>query len=453
MRKILTEIEAHGDAAESDCLEVKSMLDLRNRLDVSKIAKFILGAANRMEDRAADNFHGEAVMVIGANQGSSAGLPAGIEEYQLQDKLRPYLGHRGPKYHLRRHFLDGGREVLFVVVAAPRAGDPLFPCHKDFQPLEKADQKHGLQNGALYVRPGSNTRVATASEVLALQERHLASTAQSVSAWVEVTTAPSTHGERYLRRTTIHVDNMSDVPVYNASVCVGLQHMDGGWIPVGPLAVPLPLPVLAPRSQQQWDITVPLLACSPEEGGLNQHPSAAVAFSDPQGQRWRRRFDGSLAPSQDGDADLFDNDPAHAEEQAGPQESLFNPIVVVRAFIAFVTSDSAEDRQMARLLTDPAASGWSELSDEQWNAMATEMNLGLASHVYYPAPRVAYVRALTDEAAATRRSGGAGYVQVPLGVFTLRLLLGQGWRIHTVGEAVRPDMIQFPEGDLDQDVL
>lgn len=453
MGAILAEIEAHGDAVESDYLELKSSLNLRDALDLAKIAKFILGAASRGEAQAAANFHGEAVMVIGAGRGESVGIPRGIEEYQLRDKLRPYLGQHGPRFHVQRHFLASGREVLFVVVEAPKAGDPLFPCHKDFQPINSDDRKHALQDGALYVRPGSNTRLARAGEVLDLQERYRSSTAQSVSAWVEVTAAPSSHGDRYLRRTIVHVDNQSDLPVYNANVCVGLQHAAGDWIPVGPLAVPLPLPVLAAKSQQQWDITVALLACTPEEGGLNQHPAAAMAFSDPQGQRWQRSFDGTLTRSEPGDAELFASNPAHAEAQAGPMDTLFNPIAVVSFFINAVLGDSPEDRELARFLTDPAAPGWDEITAAQWDEMARELHLGLAAHVYYPAPRVAYVRALTDEAAATRRTGGAGFVSVPLKIFTLRLLLGQGWRIHTFGEAVRPDMIHFPEGDLDQDVM
>jgi len=50
----------------------------------------------------------------------------------------------------------------------------------------------------------------------------------------------------------------------------------------------------SPKPRQQWDITVALLACTPEGGGLNQHPAAAMTFSDPQGQRWQRSFDGAL---------------------------------------------------------------------------------------------------------------------------------------------------------------
>lgn len=186
---------------------------------------------------------------------------------------------------------------------------------------------------------------------------------------------------------------------------------------------------------------------------MNQHPAAAMAFSDPQGQRWQRSFDGALTRSEPGDAELFASHPAHAEAQAGPMDTLFNPIAMVSFFINAVLGDSPEDRELARFLTDPAAPGWDEITAAQWDEMAAELHLGLAAHVYYPAPRVAYVRALTDEAAATRRTGGAGFVSVPLKIFTLRLLLGQGWRIHTFGEAVRPDMIHFPEGDLDQDVM
>lgn len=56
-----------------------------------------------------------------------------------------------------------------------------------------------------------------------------------VSAWVEVTPAPSADGAHYERHAVVHVANESDRPVYNANVCVGIQNEPGRWTPVGPL--------------------------------------------------------------------------------------------------------------------------------------------------------------------------------------------------------------------------
>lgn len=107
---------------------------------------------------------------------------------------------------------------------------------------------------------------------------------------------------------------------------------------------------------------------------------------------------------------------------------------------------------MDKTLVDPAASGWASMDDEAWQHMRDRLSsLGVAAHVQYPAPRIAYVKALTDEAADTTREGGAGYVTVPMSLFTLRFIRGAGWRVFGVGAAVRAYEIELREGDLDQD--
>ncbi len=162
---------AEGDAAESVSLEAKSDIDLAQRLGVAKVAKFILGVANRQPDVAQRHFQGYAVMVLGARKDSAPGVPGGVEAHELADRLRPYLGPDGPRWDLARLPADDGREVLFIVVDSPKAGDPPYPCHKDFQPADTQDKKHALQNGAVYVRGKSNTLPAKASELLALVSR------------------------------------------------------------------------------------------------------------------------------------------------------------------------------------------------------------------------------------------------------------------------------------------
>ena len=277
--------------------------------------------------------------------------------------------------------------------------------------------------------------------------------AEMVSAWVEITMVSSSTGDHYVRRATLHVDNQSNEPVYNASVCVGIPGEAQDWIPVGALAAPLPLPVVAARSGQTWDITLPLMACSSDIGGLSQHASAALAFSDPSGQRWVRSFDGHLRRSSEGDASLFDLDPSHGELQMGDVENLFNPVPLVVAFLAGISSPKREDQELAKSLLDPEEDAWARMTPNEWVELSRRLaSLGVAAHVQYPAPRVAYVKALTDEAANTRRQGGAGYVTVPVQVFTLRFIKNLGWRIFAIGAAVRADAIHFPERDLEEDV-
>jgi len=172
LKMILEGVLSEGDKAEVAALGAKSDIDVRQKgLGIAKVAKFILGAANRMPDVAQGHFHGYAVMVLGVQVGSTPGLPSGVEAHELGDRLRAYLGPNGPSWDLARLPADVDREVLFIVVDPPGPGVPPYPCHKDFQPQDKQDAKHALRDGALYVRDKSNTRTARAVEVLALFER------------------------------------------------------------------------------------------------------------------------------------------------------------------------------------------------------------------------------------------------------------------------------------------
>lgn len=172
LRQVLDAVVAEGDAAEYLGLEAKSDIDLSKKgVGVAKIAKFILGMANRMPEVAADHFKGYGVMVIGAGKGQSPGLPKGVEAHELADRLKPYLGPDGPRWDLARLSTSDTHEVLFVLVEPPAAGQPLFLCHKDYQPADKADAKFSLADGDIYVRDKSRTRKANASDVRALLSR------------------------------------------------------------------------------------------------------------------------------------------------------------------------------------------------------------------------------------------------------------------------------------------
>lgn len=142
LRSILDHVVAVGDEAETSYLEVKSTLDLTSPEGVTKVAKFLLGTANRLPQAASRHFHGYAVLVIGAQKGKARGIARGVEAHELEDRLRPYLG--------------------------PQDGQPPFPCHKKYQGAKRTDN---LDDGAIYVRGASNTRPARAGEVLALVER------------------------------------------------------------------------------------------------------------------------------------------------------------------------------------------------------------------------------------------------------------------------------------------
>lgn len=168
MRKILDHVLAVGDEAETGYLEIKSTLNLASTEGVAKVAKFLLGAANRRPNEAARYFHGYAVLVIGARKGHADGIARGVEAHELEDRLRPYLGPQFPAFEFGRIGVAADREVLFIIAQPPQDGQSIFPCHKSFQGPKRQDN---LDDGAIYVRGASNTRPARAGEVLALVER------------------------------------------------------------------------------------------------------------------------------------------------------------------------------------------------------------------------------------------------------------------------------------------
>ncbi len=168
LQSILDYVDAAGDEAETTYLEVKSALDLNSKAATAKVAKFLLGVANRRSQEAARHFRGYAVLVIGARKDGVLGVPRGLEAHELEDRLRPYLGPQFPAFEFGRIGVDAENEVLFVIAQPPQDGQTMFPCHKSFQGENGRDS---LEDGAIYVRGASNTRPARSGEVLALVER------------------------------------------------------------------------------------------------------------------------------------------------------------------------------------------------------------------------------------------------------------------------------------------
>ncbi|MEE2570957.1 hypothetical protein V1638_16395 [Pseudarthrobacter sp. J64] len=166
-KALLAEIVAGGDTAEKHYLEIKRQLDFSSKEETTKIAKFILGAANRLPATAERHFGGYAVMVIGAEQGGLPGVPAGTEVLDIEQKINKFLLPGGPQWELERAPADApGQEVLFILVDPPQDGDPIYLCRADFQ-----GSKVNLSNGDIYVRAQGQTRKATAPEIDDLMTR------------------------------------------------------------------------------------------------------------------------------------------------------------------------------------------------------------------------------------------------------------------------------------------
>lgn len=161
-------VVANDDRVERHFLEIKGHLDLTTRKHQAKLAKFILGAANRMPDQANRAFEGFGVMVIGASDGQMPGIPP-IEALDIERAVRPFLGAEGPRYDFVRVPCEGSEnEVLVLLVDPPEMGQAPFLCRKSGD--------GGLRDGAIFVRADGETREANSGELQQLLERGMAST-------------------------------------------------------------------------------------------------------------------------------------------------------------------------------------------------------------------------------------------------------------------------------------
>ncbi|MDJ0338696.1 hypothetical protein [Cryobacterium sp. PH31-O1] len=169
VRQLVDAVVERGDTVERHYLEVKSAVDLRTKIGQAKLVKFILGAANRRPEVAAQAFEGHAIMILGVSVHGADGNPP-IEMMELSRNLEPYLSSDGPKWDVQRLPVDDGNEVLLVIVDPPTDGLSMFVCKKNGE---------GLVDGGIYFRADGETRQAKSEEIAMLLARATASTPET----------------------------------------------------------------------------------------------------------------------------------------------------------------------------------------------------------------------------------------------------------------------------------
>lgn len=154
---------AADDRVERYFLEVKSGVDLNSKRDQAKVAKYILGAANRDPAQAGRRFGGHALMVLGVGDGQVVGVPP-FEAKDLALTVQRLIGVDGPRWDFERISIDG--HDVIVIVVDPPTGD-VWTCRADGD---------GLVDGGIYVRADGETRRATGDEVRVLIARAVSKT-------------------------------------------------------------------------------------------------------------------------------------------------------------------------------------------------------------------------------------------------------------------------------------
>ncbi|MGC5225389.1 hypothetical protein ACPW96_22730 [Micromonospora sp. DT81.3] len=138
---------------------MKSDVDLTAKHGRHKVAKFILGAANRDPAKAAKRFGGHAVMLLGVSPAVTAGIPP-FEAQDLEREIRKFTGASGPGWDFERIKIAGQNDVIAIIVDPPTAR--IWPCLADGE---------GMSSGDIYIRGDGRTEKATGGEIQAMLAR------------------------------------------------------------------------------------------------------------------------------------------------------------------------------------------------------------------------------------------------------------------------------------------
>lgn len=299
---------------------------------------------------------------------------------------------------------------------------------------------------AVVVALGVALTQATVAIVLGIRRRRLArrKVASLVSAWVRHTYTPSLSGDYYRRSVTLHLANESDEPVFKIEVLCGIE-TEQGVIQLGPLSAPRIIPVLPPKREFTYDVTMGMLGFGDFAHDSFRGLVAEVVFHDHEGKRWKRGFNGKLRRERKPEpASFIDSTDESKVAQVGPVDNPFNPLGVVFLFIGIAFDERVSNEQFHQLLIEQAG-GWAETSLGSVVKIREMLRTSnLASHVWYPTPRIAYARMLenlSDDETPQR-----------MDIITLVWRNEKGWTLFGVGPYL-PWMIPFAPGELETDPL
>jgi hypothetical protein len=143
---------------ETNWLEWKSSADLAEREWQARLAKFILGAANRPPPTVRTVHRGHAFFLVGLQPGQVVGTRI-VDSAVVSTGLARYLGTVGPSYKL--DYVTVQTHAVAVITVLPTAtGNRPYIARGSF-----SGDKHVLQDGRIYIRRTGLTEEATSSEV------------------------------------------------------------------------------------------------------------------------------------------------------------------------------------------------------------------------------------------------------------------------------------------------
>ena len=162
-RALIGALVGKHDSIVERYLERKGRIDLTDRRALAKLAKFILGAANREAAEAARYFEGYGVMVIGLSSDGEVEGATLPDPEQWEDGITRFIGVDGPRWDINpvKH-PDAEDSVLILLVDPPKQGDPVRLCRADGEKID---------DGRVYIRRRGKTVQADSTEMQMLFAR------------------------------------------------------------------------------------------------------------------------------------------------------------------------------------------------------------------------------------------------------------------------------------------
>lgn len=176
---------------EGYLLELKTVLGFKDAEHRGKIARAVLGFANRL-----DQDRRPSVLFLGLDNGRVEGDRREVDPSDARKALQPLLGTPGPRWQFANVTVNGC-VVHAIVVGPPRWGDPIFALNREFTVGEDTDKPKTYQRGTIFAREGSDTNLASPEAIRMLTERAIASDRffRDVAVTVESGAAFSVPGE------------------------------------------------------------------------------------------------------------------------------------------------------------------------------------------------------------------------------------------------------------------
>jgi len=162
-QNFVDEVGTYDDRHERHFLELKSDVPLDNDRNRAKVAKFILGAANRSPEIAGRYFSGHGLMVLGVSKARVTGIPT-FEMKDLERILKKFAGTPPPSWDLKLVKVDDHHNVVVIMAKPPQAENQPWPCYHQDSDLK-------LYNGRIYLRSEGETREATGLEIAEMKSR------------------------------------------------------------------------------------------------------------------------------------------------------------------------------------------------------------------------------------------------------------------------------------------